>query len=245
MQEGICFSPCSLNWPQWFDGIVLARKDVEVHLHAPHNQDWTLLAVCMGELLTLETVTLLGNNIWTIRCTWLPGSNNNALHSRAFISQNHPQSGLPLFVLPLFTHQDTYHFPLFAFPSLTLPTVQCTLTLLLQTIHTFIFSCPYRMNLTSILTCKYNKKLPCPTNTFCQVIQHSTVASVVWSHLKWSTVVYKPYVVNVVDRRCNVMVRWQLTVIHRKLNITQLWISYQHLLLCQFYHHCYSSITTK
>ena len=60
---------------------------------------------CLGELLTLETVTLLGKNIWTIRCIWLPGSNKNKQHS---ISQKHPHKVLPLFVLSLFNHQDTY-----------------------------------------------------------------------------------------------------------------------------------------
>jgi len=42
--EGICFSPCSLELTimvQWYLSwvIVLAREDVEVHLHAPQTKN--------------------------------------------------------------------------------------------------------------------------------------------------------------------------------------------------------------
>ena len=45
------------------------------------NQDWTLLAVCMGELSCWEIASLSGNNIWTIgKITWnvhvVTGSNS-------------------------------------------------------------------------------------------------------------------------------------------------------------------------
>jgi len=35
-------------------------------------QEWTILAVCMGELSSWKTASLSGNNNWTIACTWLP-----------------------------------------------------------------------------------------------------------------------------------------------------------------------------
>jgi len=51
---------------------VLAREDVESASFFSLNQDWTLLAVCMGESLPKKISSLSGNNLWTIGCTWLP-----------------------------------------------------------------------------------------------------------------------------------------------------------------------------
>jgi hypothetical protein len=49
MEEGICFSPCSLKLTTWFDDICLAillsREDVEMHLHSLQTK-----TVCMSEL---------------------------------------------------------------------------------------------------------------------------------------------------------------------------------------------------
>jgi hypothetical protein len=44
MEEGICFLPYSLKlttWVHWYLRlvIVLAREDVEVHLHAPQSKN--------------------------------------------------------------------------------------------------------------------------------------------------------------------------------------------------------------
>ena len=77
MEERICFSLCSLKLPtaiRWYrrQAIVLAREHVEVHLHAPSNQDLTVLAMWMGELSYWKSESLLRNTTWTTGCTWLP-----------------------------------------------------------------------------------------------------------------------------------------------------------------------------
>ena len=96
-------------------------------------------------------------NIWTIICTWLPGSNKNKQHSHTYIymSQTHSHLVFPPFVLPIFTHQDTYPFHFLPFQVSVFPMYKIYSLSHRKpstyVLHTFIFSCPYRINLTSIL----------------------------------------------------------------------------------------------
>jgi len=50
--------------------IVLAREDVEVCLHGPQTD--TERFCVHRRTVILKTASLLGNDIWTIGCTWLP-----------------------------------------------------------------------------------------------------------------------------------------------------------------------------
>ena len=48
-------------------------------LKCTSNQDWKLLAVCMGVLSSWKSAWLLGNNTWTIGCIWLPKMSTQSL----------------------------------------------------------------------------------------------------------------------------------------------------------------------
>jgi hypothetical protein len=57
---------------------VLAREDVEVHLHAPQTKNehfW----LCVWANYLEKTVLLSGNNIWTTGCTKLPKMSTQSL----------------------------------------------------------------------------------------------------------------------------------------------------------------------
>jgi hypothetical protein len=68
--------PTVENWQQCFDDIksgdCTGCGSSWSAFSRSSNQDWTLLAVCMGELLTLIIASLFGINFRIVGCTWWP-----------------------------------------------------------------------------------------------------------------------------------------------------------------------------
>ena len=83
MEEGICFSPYTTT--DHSGSMIFKSGDYagqERCWSAPScfsNLDWTLPAVCMGELSSWIIASLLGINMWTIGCILLPQISTESL----------------------------------------------------------------------------------------------------------------------------------------------------------------------
>jgi hypothetical protein len=85
LEVGICsslWSPKLTTVFQWCSHVVsvtlLAREDVEVHLHAVHTMT-EQLQLCEWGHCRLGKLSFFENNVWIMGCTWLPNLSTYSL----------------------------------------------------------------------------------------------------------------------------------------------------------------------
>ena len=74
MEEGLCLSPICLQLAtvvrRYLSLVIVLTREDEVHLNGPQTD--TEHFCVHGRTVILKTASLLGNDFWTIGCTWLP-----------------------------------------------------------------------------------------------------------------------------------------------------------------------------